>query len=1131
LDCSSCGHENRDSARFCEACGARLVLACSGCGNELRAGARFCDACGAPTRTAPVAPKPHAPQPAAPERAPERAPRDYTPKHLADKILQSKSALEGERKQVSVLFADVRGSMELAEQVDAEEWHSILDRFFSILADGVHRFEGTINQYTGDGIMALFGAPIAHEDHAHRACYAALQLAESLAAYAREVKRDRGLNFSVRMGINSGDVVVGKIGDDLRMDYTAQGQTVGLAARMQDLASPDTTYVTGSTRSLVDGYFDLADLGAFQVKGVRDPVPVYQLNGVGSLRTRLDVSRARGLTRFVGRADDLQTLESAVEGCLQGGGGVIGLVAEAGVGKSRLCYEFLERCRARGLRTLEGQAVAHGKNIPFLPILQVFRAYFGITDQDDDRAAREKIAGRLLLLDDSFKDALPLLFEFMGVPDPERPAPRQDPRARQRGLFGVMRKLLNSARSEAPIVTLIEDLHWLDAGSESWLAEMVDAIGGTPGLLVVNYRPEYHADWMQKSYYRQMPLAPLGPEAIRELLEDLLGRDESVAGLAERIHERTAGNPFFTEEVIQSLIEAGNLQGARGRYRLVTPVAELSIPGTVQSILAARIDRLIERAKQVLHTAAVIGKEFAEPILEEVAELPRAELAQALETLKGGEFIYEQSLYPVAEYAFKHPLTQEVALHSQLKERRRRVHGHVAKAIEASSADRLDGQAALLAHHWQEAGEALKAAHWHRRAAASAGASHAPEMIRHFESARALLRDGPETGESLELRIGTLGSLLTQSVRFGLPAETSERYLAEGEELLAKTDDPRVRIPFLQGHGTFLAYTGQPQRGAELLREAIRSSDALDDAQLQVGSRLILQIPFVAIGPAPEAAEIAREALDLLPAGAPLETHVLGYDTESALRSFRGWYLAWSGRMEEALRECERARNRARATDDTVALALALALSTAVVAAAGDPDQAVSHGRRALELSESEGIPNLILISAGTLGRALVLAGQFQQAFDVTRMGLETSERMPILRTQLGSPHAEALLELGRGEEALAAARSAVAFTAQMKADLIATDDQLALARVLCRTQGVAARDEIETALARADELAERTGYVASRPRLHVERGRLAHALGDTETHRRELEEAVRRFRGLGAVAFAERVELGSSGA
>ena len=339
MPCENCGHQNPSGAKFCLECGAAQGLACAHCQTELPSGARFCLECGhavaAPdTGTAAAS--------STPARV-ERSPRDYTPNHLADRILTSKSAIEGERKQVTVLFADVKSSVELSEKLDAEAFHDVMDRFFQILADGVHRFEGTVNQYTGDGIMALFGAPISHEDHAQRACYAALQIRQALQVYTREVKRSYGLGFSVRMGINSGEVVVGKIGDDLRMDYTAHGHTVGLAARMEGLADPDTIYLAPAACALVAGYFDLEDLGEFTVKGVSEPVRVHELRGMGELRTRFDVSRARGLSRFVGRGADMQTLESALAQSRQGRGQVVGIVAEAGTGKSRLCFEFMER--------------------------------------------------------------------------------------------------------------------------------------------------------------------------------------------------------------------------------------------------------------------------------------------------------------------------------------------------------------------------------------------------------------------------------------------------------------------------------------------------------------------------------------------------------------------------------------------------------------------------------------------------------------------------------------------------------------------------------------------------------------------------------------------------------------------
>jgi class 3 adenylate cyclase/tetratricopeptide (TPR) repeat protein len=800
MDCSRCEHTNTLGSRFCEQCGSALERACPSCGAGCSPGAKFCRECGSALEGGTWASTPTAP--------PERVARNYTPRHLADKILRSRSALEGERKQVTVLFADVTRSMELAEQLDPEEWHRILDRFFEILSEGVNRFEGTVNQYLGDGIMALFGAPIAHEDHAQRACYAALWLRDELGIYSRELKRERGLGFSVRMGLHAGEVVVGKIGDDLRMDYTAQGHSVGLAARLQSLASPDTCYLSSDVADLVQGYFDLNDLGEFKVKGVSEPVTVFELRGMGAVRTRFDVSMARGLSRFVGRADDFQTLETALAQAQAGDGQVVGIVAEAGVGKSRLSFEFLEACRAKGLRTLEGRAVSHGKSIPLLPILQAFRDYFEIDERDVDRRVREKIVGRMMLFDESHRDDLPVLFDFFGVPDPDHPVPPMSPDTRQRRLFNVLRRSVQRDSGRGTTVTLIEDLHWLDAASEAWLEEWVDAHAGSQNLLVVNTRPEYRAAWMQKPWYRQIPLRPLGPEAIAELLDDLLGDEQTVEALASRIFERTAGNPFFAEEVIRTLVESGNLAGEKGSYRLVVPVERIEVPANVQSLLAARIDRLAEDDKRLLQTAAVLGKEFSETVLVSVAKQSREELAPILQRLKAADFIYEESLYPVVEYAFKHPLTQAVALEGQLRENRRAVHERAAKAIEDERHDRLDEVAALIAHHWEGAGRKLEAARWHARAARFIGKSNFAEEQRHHRRVRDLVRALSESDEAPALGADACRSILALSFRLGVEDDERDAAFEEGLGWAKRTGEPFYEARMYQAMSVAVANRG-----------------------------------------------------------------------------------------------------------------------------------------------------------------------------------------------------------------------------------------------------------------------------------------------------------------------------------
>ena len=636
--------------------------------------------------------------------------RSYTPRHLAEKILTTRSALEGERKHLSILFVDVVDSMTLAEKLGAEEWHRVLDRVFEILAAAIHAVEGTINQFTGDGVMALFGAPIAHEDHARRACQAALAAREDLRAYA-ETLRPRGVELAVRMGINSDEVVIGKIGDDLRMDYTAQGQSVGLAARVQQLAAPGTVLVTENTARLVEGFCLLSDAGLRSVKGVTAPVRVLELSAMGPARSRLDAAGRRGLTRLVGRDAELTWLEGVLARSIKSDGQVVGVVGEAGIGKSRLCLEFARRSRARGVALYEVHCPAHAVTVPRFAIRDLLRSFLGLTQTDEVEAMRQRVAEQLGALDASLADAVPLALDVLGVAAESSSRTTMD-------LAGFMRRLLRSRSAAQPTLVLIDDAHWLDPASHDLVRELAAAVRGTRSLLLTNFRPEYRPAWTGGSHYHQLALSPLGAEAARELLHELLGSHGALGELADSILERTGGNPFFTEEVVQALVGAGSLVGERGAYRLTAPVEALALPATVQALLASRIDRLNEVAKNVLQAAAVIGKQFDEPLLREASGVaaPR-ELDAALADLEDLDFIRPAGFSPHPEYAFKHPLMADVAYRSQLGERRGALHAAVAAALEKLHGDRLGEYASLIAHHWEASGRRFEAARWKRRAA------------------------------------------------------------------------------------------------------------------------------------------------------------------------------------------------------------------------------------------------------------------------------------------------------------------------------------------------------------------------------------------------------------------------------
>jgi class 3 adenylate cyclase len=579
-----------------------------------------------------------APPTASPPASPqERAPLSYTPAYLAEKILTSRAALEGERKQVTVLFADLKGSMELLADRDPEEARQLLDPVLERLMAAVHRYEGTVNQVMEDGIMALFGAPIAHEDHAVRACYAALAMHAAIRAYAEEVRRAQGITVQIRVGLNAGDVVVRAIGNDLHMDYSAVGQTTHLAARMEQLASPGTTLLTAETLRLVEGLVQVKALGLVPVKGLDVPVDVFELVGASALRGRFQTRVAGGLTRFVGRDPELAALHRTRERAEAGHGQVVAVVGEAGVGKSRLVYEFIHAHQTRGWVVLESASVSYGKATPYVPAIDLLRRYAHVEEHDDARTIRAKVTGQVLTLDEGLQDTIPALLSLLEALPDESPFRHLDPpQRRQRTIEALKRVLLRESQGQ-PVLVVFEDLHWIDSETQALLDSLIESLPTARLLLLVNYRPEYQHGWSSKTYYTQLRLDPLPPVNADELLQALLGDDSSLAPLTQLLITRTEGNPFFLEESIRTLVETGVLVGERGAYRLAQALPTIQVPATVQAVLAARIDRLSSEEKRLLQTAAVIGNEVPLPLLQAIAELPEDGLHRGLSHLQAAE--------------------------------------------------------------------------------------------------------------------------------------------------------------------------------------------------------------------------------------------------------------------------------------------------------------------------------------------------------------------------------------------------------------------------------------------------------------------------------------------------------------
>ncbi len=841
MNCHDCQAEVPTDAVFCTECGARLAVVCAECKAEKAPSHKFCKKCGQPLATASEQP---------PESKNFAAPKIYTPHHLAEKILTSKTALEGERKQVTVLFADMKGSMELLADRDPEDARNILDPVIEHMMEAVNRYEGTVSSLMGDGIMALFGAPIAHEDHAVRACYAALRMQESVKKYAESVLRTEGVPIQIRVGVNSGEVVVGAIGNDLKMDYTAIGQTTHLAARMEQLATPGSIMMTVDAFRLAEGYVEAKPLGPIKVKGLSEPVEVFEVVGTSHARSRLQAASARGITRFVGRDAESEHLCRALEQAGAGHGQVVSVVGEPGIGKSRLFHEFTRSYRTQGWLVLASGTVSYEKNTSYLPVIQLIKLYFEIDGRDNAHEIRQKITGKLITLDESLRPALPAFFALLDVPVDEPAWQSLDPsQRRQRTLDAVKRMLLRESQRQ-PMVLVFEDLHWVDNETQALLDSLVDSLPAARILLLVNYRPEYRHSWESKTCYSQLRIDPLSPDGAEDLLHALLGDDVGLQEIKRFLIARTEGNPFFLEESVQTLVETNSLVGERGTYRLAKPIDETQVPATVQAVLAARIDRLASEEKRLLQSASVIGKDFPFALLQPIAELSEDSLRRSLMHLESAEFLHETSLYPDHEYTFKHALTHGVAYQSLLRATRQNCHERIARVLEQRFPDSVETQPQLLAHHYTEAGFGAQAIPYWQRAGERANEHAAHDAaISYLGNGLDLLKGLPDTPERLqhELSLYTgLGRTLKDARGYGDP-EVEHAY-TRARELCRRIGDAPQLFSTLLGLSIYFVVRAELQTARELGEQLLDMAQDAGDPVLLVEAHYALGVTYFWLG-------------------------------------------------------------------------------------------------------------------------------------------------------------------------------------------------------------------------------------------------------------------------------------------
>jgi len=1017
MQCLQCHADNQPYASFCAECGARLPGTCRRCGAPLPPGARYCSECAEPVAGARAAGR-------------FESPDAYTPRHLAERMLGARESLEGERKQVTVLFADLKSSLELLAARDPEEARRVLDPVLESMMEAVHHYEGTVNQVMGDGIMALFGAPLAHEDHALRACYAALRMQ---GAVRRLGMRPPGPEapILIRVGINSGEVVVRAIGSDLRMDYSAVGQTTHLAHRMEQLAQPGGTLLTRETLQLVQGHVSVKPTGPLAVKGLADPLEAFELVGPGQARSRLQAAALRGLTRLVGRESELAMLRRAAERAGAGRGQVLCLIGEPGVGKSRLVNEFVHGHLPPTWRVIEAATASYGRATPYLPVVTLLRDYFQIEEGDDEGKVLDKVSSRLLALDDTLAAGVPVALSLLDAPTTDEAWEALDPAQRRRRILDFLRRLILRESQVQPVCLVMEDLHWIDSETHSLLDQVIESLPTARILCLLSSRPEFEHRWATKSYYTQISLDPLAPELAQTLLTALLGDAPELGPLKAQLIERTGGNPFFLEESVWHLVEVGAPTGERGAYRPSRPIRDVRVPATVHAVLAARIDRLPVVERRLLQAAAVIGKDVPLALLAAISDLSEDQLKQSLRSLQAAELLYEVTLFPSLEYTFKHALTLEVAAASLLRERRRVLDARIVEALERLAPERTADHVDRLARHAVRAELWPKALTYCRQAGARAFARSAHRAaVEWFEEALAALEHLPETPDTVAAAVDLRLDLRYSLSPLGEFAKMEDR-LEEAERLATASGDRRrlgLVSAFLTNFHTVML---DLRRASEYGQRAVAIGADAGDIPVQVLANTFLGLARYGLGEYRQATELARRNVSLLRGDLVKERFGMALLPAVYSRTVLVWCLAELGEFPEGIAVGEESVHIADAAAHPYSVIFArLGLGTLYLRQ-GELAKAVTELESALAVCRNADIHAALVNVVTPLSSAYVLSGRVA---DARRLIEEAVDRAMAQGNPLGhwlrtGALAEIYLAGGRAEEALPLARRGLELT------------------------------------------------------------------------------------------------------
>jgi len=1064
MQCVRCGSLNRTDNDYCENCGAPFGIKCDACNHINGSASRFCGQCGT----------------ALTQRAVGGGP--------SQRLLRSLSSKGGERKRLTVLFADIRNSTRLIDSLgDPELAMRRLEPVLNLMKEAVHRYDGIVNKIQGDGVMALFGAPRPHEDHAVRGCLAALAMQDSIGRLADP-------SLQIRVGLHTGEVVVQTIENSIYQTYDAAGANVHIANRLEQMSEEGCTLISRDTYVSAKQFVEVAPLGMQAVRGIAAPIEVFKLTGLLNAPASDAFRSGKRLTSLIGRSEQVAALESELAHAIKGDGRVVGVVGDAGIGKSRLCFEFAENCRRQGIRVYEARVLAHGRATPFQPVLELLRDIFGIRPRDSVETSRRRVIERFAPIASSEQQLL-LLLEFLGLSDPQRPPPKLDPRALKLQLLDLVRTLVHVRSDETPAVVLIEDLHWIDAASEEFIETLADAVVHTATLLVVNFRPGFAAAFMKHAHFRQIVMPPLEWADADRLLREHFGEDPSLAPLTRNVIERAQGNPFFIEELATAIAERGDFDGERGAYRLKHGVDTIPLPATVQAVVAARIDHLEEMAKQVLETAAVIGRLVAMSILRPVAALPNDELLEAISQLRQAELLYDLPPYDQELLAFRHPLIQEVAYATQLRSRLIALHASVAKTIEAFDWGKLDEFAGLLAYHYESAGQTLEAATHLRRAAQWIGRTNSAEALQSWKKVRGLLQDLPRSEHVDSLRALASGQILSFAWREGMSADEVKPYAEEAISFARASD--KMHEPILIGaYGRVLASTAATDDYVKLAQDAVELTSQEGDVARFATVNAMLSQAFFMSGRLLEAHNAADVTLAAIAEQGGFDKNVtlglnpnqiLGFDVEHWVKCLKARILVRLGRFREAE---QRLKQLMQATPERVAAVVQFIPHFASVEMAwglGKPEIARAHAAKVAELAELSGMPYLRVAAMVCDALAHATAGELNEAASELREAIAFARRARAgleFEGRMLADFADVLYRAGDLDVGLEACDEAIAVSRRRTDRLAELHATVVRGLILAAAGDVRNADEIDQIILRADELLGASGAAFFAPQL-----------------------------------------------